>query len=306
LLRYLLGRIACSAAAVWLVATLTFLLLHAVPGDPFSTEKGVPQVVLRNLAARYGLDRPLWEQYCRYLGGMLRGDLGLSMRYPNRTVAGVIAQGFPCSAAVGLLALSFGFPAGCLLGVASALRRGRVSDRLLVGAALVGVSVPGFVAASFLQYLFGVRWGLLPVAGWGTLRHLVLPSLSLGLWVAAVSARLVRAGMVDVLGEQYVLYARAKGMPGRVVVFRHAFRNAVLPLASALGPVAAHVVAGTFAVEQVFGMPGLGKHFVQAACNLDYTLVMGLAVFYAALLSAAVLAGDVLCAALDPRIRLGG
>lgn len=289
---------------LWLIITLTFLLMHAVPGDPFTSEKKVPEAIRQNLLHKYGLDLPLHVQYIRYLSNILHGDLGISMRYPNRTVNQIIAQGFPYSADLGIRALVFAISVGLTLGVLAAFYRDRPLDRMAMVIAVIGISVPNFVVGTLLQYLFAVRFKLFPVVGWGTFKQSVLPSFALGLGTLAVMARMMRASMLDVLNQDYVRTAQSKGLSNREVILRHTIRNAILPIVTILGPLVVNIITGTLVVERIFGIPGLGKHYVQAVYNLDYTLIMGTTIFYAALLLFAIFLVDIAYGLVDPRIRL--
>ncbi|MDI6893258.1 MAG: ABC transporter permease [Bacillota bacterium] len=304
MLAYTLRRFGYMVFTLWLIITLTFLLMHAVPGDPFTSEKKVPEAIRQNLLHKYGLDLPLPVQYIRYLNNILHGDLGISMRYPNRTVNQMIAQGFPHSADVGMRALVFAVSVGLTLGVLAAFYRDRPLDRTAMVIAVIGISVPNFVVGTLLQYLFSVRLRLLPVVGWGTFKQSILPSFALGLGTLAVMARMMRASLLDVLNQDYVRTAQSKGLSNREVVLRHTIRNAILPIVTILGPLVINIITGTLVVEQIFGIPGLGKHYVQSVYNLDYTLIMGTTIFYAALLLFAIFLVDIAYGLVDPRIRL--
>lgn len=304
MLAYTLRRLGYMVFTLWLIITLTFLLMHAVPGDPFTSEKKVPEAIRQNLLHKYGLDLPLHVQYIRYLNNILHGDLGISMRYPNRTVNQMIAQGFPYSADVGARALVFAISVGLTLGVLAAFYRDRPLDRTAMVIAVIGISVPNFVVGTLLQYLFTVRFKLLPVVGWGTFKQSILPSFALGLGTLAVMARMMRASMLDVLNQDYVRTAQSKGLSNREVILRHTIRNAILPIVTILGPLVVNIITGTLVVERIFGIPGLGKHYVQAVYNLDYTLIMGTTIFYAALLLFAIFLVDIAYGLVDPRIRL--
>lgn len=288
---------------LWVIATFTFLLMHAIPGGPFAREKALPPEILRNLEERYHLDDSLWKQYVDYLGGLVRGDLGPSFRYLGRTVNDIIADGFPVSAALGgtavLIALAVGVPAGII----AAVRRGGWQDKVAMVGATVGVSVPSFIMASLLMYLLAYRLRLLPAALWGSPKHLILPALSLAGYPAAFFARLTRSSMLEVLGLDYIRTAKAKGLEERVVIFKHGLRNALLPVVTYLGPLLAAILTGSFVVESIFAVPGLGRHFVTSIYNRDYTIIMGVTVFYSALLVTLNLLVDMAYAVIDPRIK---
>lgn len=286
-------------------------MMHALPGDPFQkTDKKIPEAVLANLNTKYGLDKPLYAQYAVYWKNLLRGDLGISMRSPNRTVNDMITQHFPVSAELGLWALTYSLIGGLALGVVAALRRNKTTDRMAMVIAVLGVSVPGFVFASLLQYLLGVQWQrwfgqtLFPVAGWGSPLHVVMPAFVLGLGLLALNARMMRSSMLDVLGQDYIKTAKAKGLSSFEVVWRHSIRNALLPIVTILGPALVNLVTGSLIIEQIFGIPGLGKFFVQAIVNNDYTLILGTTIFYSTLLVVALFLVDFAYVLVDPRIRL--
>lgn len=303
--RYLAQRVALSAGALWLVATATFFLLHAIPGDPFSAEH-IGRQTHALLVARYGLDLPLWRQYLRFLNNVLHGRLGWSLVDPQRSVWQIIAQGFPVSGVLGLEALGWSVSGGIALGVWSAARpRGAVAA-LTLGATLAGLAVPNFVWALLLDWLVGARWQLLPVAGWGGVASTILPAVSLGMVSLALVTRLIRARTLGVLTAQYVRTARAAGLPERRILWHHVLRNAALPVLAVIGPMAAAVLTGSFAIEQVFSLPGLGQAYVQSVLDRDYPLVLGLTLFYAALLLTFNLLADLAYPLLDPRVRLGG
>ncbi len=305
MLAFVARRIALAVPVLLAIATLTFFMMRLAPGGPFDAERRLPAAVLANIEARYRLDRPLAEQYLSYLGDLLRGDLGPSFRYPDRSVGELIALGLPVSLTVGaaalLLALAVGIPAG----VVAAIRQNRPADHLAMGLAMTGVSVPNFVLGPLLILLFALRLGWLPVAGWGSWRHIVLPAVTLGLFYAAYIARLTRAGMLEVIRQDFVRTARAKGAPEHRVVLRHALRLALLPVVSFLGPAAARVLAGSVVVETIFAVPGIGRYFVTAALNRDYTMVLGTALFFSTLLVAFNLLVDLAYGLIDPRIREG-
>ena len=258
-----------------------------------------------NLEAAYGLDQPIAVQFRNYLAGLLRGDLGPSFRYKEFSVAELIRRGLPVTLTVGALALVFAVVTGVPLGIFAALRHNGPSDHLVMAVALFGIAVPSFVLAPVLALLFGVRLGWLPVAGWepGNMRYMVLPVVTLGLPFVAYIARLTRGSLLEVLQAPYIRTARAKGLTGRAILTRHALKPTLMPVLSFLGPAAAAMLTGSLVVEQVFGLPGVGRYFVQGAINRDYTLVMGMVIFYAVLLLALNLLVDLLYGWLDPRIR---
>lgn len=311
MIRYLLGRLGYALFTLWFLATATFFAMHAVPGDPLSAEKAVNEDIRQNLRAKYGLDQPLVTQYRIYLGNMLQGDFGISYTQKNRSVNDIIREHFPVSAQLGVLALLFATAGGVLLGVIGAYRRNRWPDYLSLIVVIGFISVPGFVFAALAQ--MGMLWlnawsgrEWLPVAGWqsGSWRHMLLPSLVLGLGTLAFLARLMRSTMLDVMDADYMRTARAKGLSPSRILFKHQLRNAVLPVITVLGPAIAGITTGGFVVEQVFAIPGLGRYFVQAVQQLDYTVIMGTTVFYGAFLILLVMLVDMLYGLIDPRIRL--
>jgi ABC-type dipeptide/oligopeptide/nickel transport system permease component len=310
MLRYVIARILYGLLTVWFIATATFVGMHAVPGDPLRDERAVPPEIRRNLEARYGLDQPLGTQYLRYLGNMLRGDFGVSFTQQNREVNDIIREHFPVSALLGVLAIAFAAAGGVFWGVITAHYRGRWPDALVMFLAVLGISVPGFVLAALVQLaiLRLNAWSgaaLLPVAGWGSFAHMLAPAAVLGLGTMAFLIRLMRAAMLEVAGADYVRTARAKGLSPRRILLRHQLPNAVLPLITVLGPAIATITTGGFVVELVFAIPGLGRYFVQAVQQLDYTVIMGTTVFYGAFLVLMVIAVDIVYGLVDPRIRAG-
>ena len=302
MLRYLLGRLLGSPPVLLAIVTGAFFIMRVAPGGPFDMDRALPEQVSANIEARYHLDEPLPQQYLRYLGDVLRGDLGPSFRYPDRTVNELIALGFPVSLTLGVCALSLAVLIGGMAGIVAAIRHNRFLDYLTMSVALGGVSIPNFVLGPLLALTLAVWLGWLPVAGWGTWRHLVMPSLTLGAIYTAYIARLSRAGMLEVIRQDFIRTARARGLREAVVVLRHALPSAVLPVVSYLGPAAAGALTGSIVVETIFGIPGTGRYFVTSALNRDYTMVLGTVVFYSVLLVAFNLIVDCLYAYLDPRV----
>lgn len=309
MLTYILKRLLASAITIWFIATATFFAMHAVPGDPLSNEKAVSPEIRRHLEARYGLDRPVPVQYVRFLGNMLRGDFGISFTQQNRRVNDIIREHFPVSAILGVLALLFASIGAVLFGVLSAQFRNRWPDTAIMLGVILGISVPSFVVAALAQWgILGlndvVGFTLLPVAGWGTFRHMLVPALVLGLGTMAYMTRLMRSSMLEVAETDYLRTARAKGLSPRRILLRHHLRNALLPVVTVLGPAIAAVTTGGFVVELIFSIPGLGRYFVQAVQQLDYTVIMGTTVFYGAFLVLMVMLVDILYGVIDPRIRV--
>lgn len=304
MIAFLARRLFWMVLTLWIVFTVSFALMRIVPGGPLDRERQLDPQIEANLKARYHLDEPFWKQYLRELGNVLHGDLGVSFRMADFSVNEVIAQGFPISASLGIVALAFALSLGLTAGILSAVRRQTVLDVSLMVLATVGIALPNFVIAGVLIILFAFVWPLFPVAGWGTLRQLVLPAFCLGAPYAAYIARLTRTGMLEVLGQDYVRTAYAKGLSTTVVVLRHALRPALLPVVSFLGPAVAGILTGSLVVERIFAIPGLGSHFIEAALQRDYTLAMGVVLLYAALLFAMNALVDVTYTLLDPRIEL--
>jgi oligopeptide transport system permease protein len=287
------------------IVTAAFFLMRLAPGGPFDEEQAVPPEIAANLQAAYGLDQPVLVQYRNYLAGLLHGDLGPSFRIKDYSVVELIARGLPVTLTIGAAALALSLLLGVPLGLLAARRHNRWIDHAVMGIALAGIAVPNFVVAPVLALVFGVRLGWLPVAGWeaGSLRHVLLPAVTLALPFLAYIARLTRGSLLEVLQSPYIRTARAKGISGSAILRRHALRPTLLPVVSFLGPATAALLTGSLVVEQVFGLPGVGRYFVQGAINRDYTLVMGMVVFYASLILFLNLAVDLLYGWLDPRIR---
>jgi oligopeptide transport system permease protein len=300
-LRRLLGAIPTLA----LIVALSFLLTRLAPGGPFDADQALPPEIRANLEAAYGLDEPAWVQFGRYVRGLMHGDFGPSYKFRDFTVTELVAAGLPVSLWLGLAAMVLALAVGVPAGIWSALKRGRLADRAVMAFAVAGISIPVFVVAPLLALVFGVWLHWLPVAGWvpGRASDLLLPVVALALPVIASVARLTRGSLLEVLGTPWIRAARARGLPERTVIARHALPVALLPVVSYAGPAAAAVLAGSLVVETLFGLPGMGRHLVQGALNRDYTLVMGMVIVYAALMILLNLAADLACAWLDPRLR---
>lgn len=303
MLRYIVKRLFISLVTIWLLTTIVFFLIRALPGDPFTDEKVTPQI-RENMMKYYGLDKPLHVQYVKYIKNLLHGDMGYSLRYKNRTVNQVISNAFPNSAELGIRALVFAIPVGILFGIISALNHNKGWDYCSMIVAVFGVSVPSFIVGGLLQYVFAVRLKLLPVAQWKGFEYTILPSFALGLGTLALLARLMRASMLEVTGQDYILTAEAKGLPVSKIVWRHQVRNAILPVVTVLGPIVAALITGTFVIERIFAIPGLGHHYVIGIQNLDYTLVLGLTVFYGSFVIIMNFIVDIIYGFVDPRIRI--
>jgi oligopeptide transport system permease protein len=311
MLSYAIRRLLGAMPTLLIIITLAFFMMRVAPGGPFDGERRLPPEIEANIMAAYDLDKPLYQQYFLYLGKLAQGDLGPSFRTRDFTVNEMIASGLPVSIRLGLSAITVALLFGTTLGVFAALRQNRPADYSVMTLAMVGITIPAFVTAPLLTLLFGVYgvnlFGLeisLPVGGWngGALRNMILPVTVLALPQIAVIARLVRGSMVEVLRSNYVRTARAKGLSSYRVVTRHALRSGLLPLVSYLGPAIAALATGSLVVEQIFGLPGIGRYFVQGALNRDYTLVLGVVIFYAAFIIFLNLIADILYRVLDPRV----
>lgn len=307
--QYTLKRLLQGVITVWFIATATFLAMHSVPGDPLSGERATTEAIRANLAARYGLDKPLGEQYVIYIGNFLKGDFGISFTQQNRQVNDIIREHFPISATLGILAVLFAALGGVLWGALTAIYRNRLPDTIIMFLVILGISVPSFVFAALGQLalvninnFFGVS--ILPVAGWGTVSHMIVPALVLGMGTMAYLTRLMRSSMLEIIQSDYVRTAKAKGLPAERVFLKHQLRNAILPVVTVLGPAIAAITTGGFVVELVFAIPGLGRYFVQAVQQLDYTVIMGTTVFYGSFLVLMVILVDLLYGWIDPRVRV--
>ena len=286
------------------VITITFFLVRAAPGGPFSSEKAVTPQVQAALEAQYQLDQPILRQYFSYLANMVQGDFGPTFRYPGRSVDEMILQGLPITAELGFYALLVAVFFGVLAGVIASLRPNTAQDYVPMSIAMVGICMPTFLLGPLLVLIFGIWLGWLPVSGWGNIPgDKILPSITLGAMYAAYIARLTRSGMLEVLSQDYLRTARAKGLPERVVILKHALRGGLLPVISYLGPAFAGLLSGSFVVETIFGIPGLGRFYVQAAFNRDYTMILGTTVFLATLIVLFNLLSDIAAAWLNPRLR---
>ncbi len=303
MLSYFAKRIASSIPTLFIIITIAFFMIRLAPGGPFDSERPVPPEIAANLEKVYHLNDPLPVQYGYYLLNVLKGDFGPSFKYHDFTVSELIAQGFPVSIKLGLLAILLSLMVGVSLGVIAALRQNSAIDYLVMGLAMTGITIPNFVMAPILILLFGVFWGLLPTSGWGELKHMVLPVIVLSLPQIATVARMTRASLIETLNMPYIRTAKAKGLPTRLILSRHASKATLLPILSWLGPATAAIITGSVVVETIFGLPGIGRHFINGALNRDYTLVMGVVVFYGFIIILMNLLVDLLYAWLDPRIK---
>jgi ABC-type dipeptide/oligopeptide/nickel transport system permease component len=309
MMAYFAKRLLLGLVTIWFIASATFFGMHAVPGDPLAGDKAMTPQIRANLEAKYGLDQPLGTQYLIYLGNIARGDFGISYTQENRRVNDIIREHFPISATLGILAIVFAGLGGVLWGALTALYRNQWPDMVIMFAVILGISVPSFVVAAISQWsLVGLNLAagttVLPIGGWGSVWHMLVPALVLGLSTMAYLTRLMRSSMLEVVGTDYIRTAKAKGLPPTQIFSRHQLRNAILPVITVLGPAIAGITTGGFVVEIVFAIPGLGRYFVQAIQQLDYTVIMGTTVFYGGFLVFMVILVDLFYGLIDPRVRV--
>ncbi|MEQ7051805.1 ABC transporter permease [Paenibacillaceae sp. P-4] len=300
-----LKRLFAMLVTLWIIVTLTFVIMHMIPGDPFASDsKTLPESVLENMRARYNLDKPLPTQYLLYLKSLLTLDLGPSIQSKTTDVNTLIARGFLPSAILGIQSMLLAIVVGIGLGTVAALHHNRALDYAAMMIAMLGISIPSFILAPLLIKYMSVKWGLLPVAAWGTWKHTVLPSLALAVAPIAIIARFVRTSMLEVLQQEYIHTAEAKGLPTWKIVIRHGLRNSLIPVLSFMGPLFASVLTGTFVVEKIFAIPGIGKYFVDSIFNRDYPVIMGTTIFYSVVLVVTLFLIDMSYRIVDPRIKL--
>ncbi|SFS43367.1 ABC transporter permease [Marininema halotolerans] len=304
--RYVLQRMMYMLITLWVIITLTFFLMHSMPGSPLQHEDKIPVELKEQILKQYGLDQPLPVQYVKFLGNLFQGDLGTSFKYDGRSVTELILQGFPASLQLGLQATAVGVLFGLLLGCIAALRRGSWVDNTANIFSILGYSVPNFVLATLLAYFVGVKLGWLPVGLWHGPEYSILPSISLAVLVIATMARYIRTEMLEVLGQDYMKTAKAKGLSARTAITKHALRNALIPAVTVLGPLVINLITGSLVVERIFAIPGMGWMFVDSIQIQDYTVIMGVTIFYSALIIVTMFLVDVLYGIIDPRIRIGG
>ncbi|WAH36641.1 ABC transporter permease [Alicyclobacillus dauci] len=303
---YAARRIGWMIVTLWVIITITFFLMHAIPGNPISNEQNMTPAIFQNMMHYYHLDKPLSVQYLDYLGSLLTGNLGPSFQWQDQTVNGIIGQGFPISLQIGLWAICVAFVFGVLLGTIAAVKQSGWQDYTSMVIAILGISVPNFVLATLLINYLGVQWGIFPAAGWGTPAQEVMPVIALAVTPTAYFARLMRSSMLEVLQQDYIRTAKAKGLPFVLIVWKHTIRNSILPVLTMLGPLAAYVLTGSFVVEKIFGIPGLGQLYVSAITNRDYPMILGTTVFFSAILIFILFLVDIAYAVVDPRIQLTG
>ncbi len=300
--RYILRRIFGMIPVLWIIATATFFLIRVAPGGPFDAEKQVPEEILKNLEAKYHFDEPLYAQYFRYLGNLVQGDLGPSFRYANRTVNEIIGETFPVSATVGFAGLVYALLLGVLSGALAASKPNSARDYIPMTLSMIGICMPSFVIGPLLTLVFAIHLGWFNVSGWNEAKDIVLPAITLGTIYAAYFSRLTRGGLLEVVRQDYIRTAHAKGLRGWVIMLRHTLKGGLLPTVSFLGPAVTFMLTGSMVVELIFNIPGLGRFFVQSALNRDYTLVMGTVIFLALLIVVMNLLVDIAYAVLDPRV----
>lgn len=305
MLSYLIKRIGNSIIVLWVVMTVTFFLMHSIPGGPFTEEKSLPPAVLANIEARYRLNDPLAVQYKDYLCNVLRGDLGPSFKYAGRSVNDIIRESFPVSLELGLESIALALAVGVPAGVLAAYRRNGWQDRTVNLLTTLGVAVPSFVLAALLVETFAMKLGWFPAAMWNSWASRILPAIAMAAMPMAFITRLTRSSMLDVLGQDYIRTAKAKGLSTVTVLFRHALPNALIPVVTYLGPMAAGVLTGSFVIETIFAIPGLGSYFVTSIYNRDYTVILGITIFYSAIVIFMNMLVDLIYPLLDPRIKLG-
>ncbi|MFT8321964.1 MAG: ABC transporter permease [Bacillus sp. (in: firmicutes)] len=306
MIKYLTRRLLFMILSLFLIITATFFFMRMAPGNPFTSEKQLPPAIEANLNEHYGLNDPWYVQYGEYLLRIVQWDFGPSFKYKSQTVNDLINEGFPVSLVLGLEAIFIALAVGVTLGIIAALRHNKWQDYLAMIIAVFGISVPSFIMAALLQYVFAIKLGWLPVARWGTFAQSILPAVALAAGPTAFIARLTRSSMLEVLSNDYIKTAKAKGLGQFVITAKHTIRNAILPVVSYMGPLSAGIVTGSFVIEKIFGIPGLGSHFVKSISNRDYTVIMGVTVFYSIILLASVLLVDILYGFIDPRIKLAG
>ncbi|WP_394140989.1 ABC transporter permease [Cytobacillus oceanisediminis] len=301
---YIIKRLFAMIVTLWFIITLTFFLMHSIPGSPFNEERNTSEAVQRNLEKFYHLDEPLYVQYGMYLKSVVTFDFGPSIKKSSQTVNEMLGRGFPVSFELGIVTLIVAVFSGIALGIIAALRHNGIIDYLAMTIAVLGISVPNFVLATLLIQQLAVNLAILPVATWSSPKHMILPTLALATGPMAIIARLTRSSMLEVLTQDYIKTAKAKGLSPVKIVFKHALRNALLPVVTVLGSLAASILTGTFVIEKIFAIPGMGKYFVESINTRDYPVIMGTTVFYSTILIMMLFLVDIAYGVLDPRIKL--
>lgn len=302
--KYIAKRVVAAVLTLWALVTIVFFLVRLMPGDPFTSAKLTEQVA-ENMRSYYGFDKPLLVQYFVYMGNLLCGNFGYSMKYTNKTVNYIIGQTFPFSADLGIRALVLAISIGLVLGIIAARNRGKKIDFFCVIIAVIGTSIPDFIMGAFLQYFFGIKWGLLPVAKYNGIEYTILPALALSFYTLASVSRIMRSSMLEVVQQDFIKTARSKGLSEMRITCKHQIRNAIMPVMTVLGPTVASVLTGTFVLESIFAIPGMGKYYVESVSVNDYSMVLGMTVFYGIFLVTANLIVDILYGVADPRVRIG-
>ncbi|MBE6063691.1 MAG: ABC transporter permease [Clostridium butyricum] len=303
MIKYIGKRLVASILTIWVVITLTFFLMRLMPGGPFDSEKLTAQAKA-NMEAKYGIDKPLSEQYTMYLKNVLHADFGTSMVFPGRNVTETIETSFPASAKVGLVSVCTSVLVGVVLGIIAALKKGKWADSLIIFVVTLGITIPSFVTSAVLIYVLTVQLGLLPATGLSGPENYVMPVIALSMSSTAFITRLTRNKLLDVLKSDYIRTAKAKGLGKRTVVFKHALRNSLIPIVTYIGPLIASILTGSFIIEKIFGIPGLGNEFVQSVTNRDYSMLLGVTAFYCTMLVVLGFVVDLLYVVIDPRIKL--
>ena len=302
---YIVKRLLTMLLTIWVIITLTFVIMKFIPGDPFASDADVlPEEVLQNIRAKYNLDEPLPVQYALYMKNLMMFDLGPSIKSQTRSVNDIILDGMPASATLGIQALTVAMFFGLILGIIAALNHNKPLDFFAMMIAIIGISVPSFILAPLLIKYFAVEWRMLPVASWGSFQHSILPSLALAASPMAVIARFMRSSMIDVMSQNYIKTANAKGLSTVQLVIKHGIRNAILPVITFIGPLAVVLITGTFVIEKIFAIPGLGKYFVDSIFNRDYPVIMGTTIFFSTILVVILFLIDISYRLIDPRIKL--
>ncbi len=301
--KYFLKRLVIMLVAMFLIILLTFIIMHSIPGGPFTSNKQVSEEVEAALNAKYNLDAPLYEQFFSYLKNILHGDFGPSYKYTGKTVNDFIYSGFPVSGRLGLVTIIFVLLAAIPMGILAAIKNGKWQDMVIMAVATIGVTIPSFVIASLLIYVFSFKLGWLPTYGLDSWKGYILPVIALGGYSISYMARLMRSSLLEVMGQDYIRTARAKGLAERKVIVKHALRNALIPVITVLGPTVANLLTGSFVVEKIFAIPGMGVHFVTSVSQRDYTTIMGMTIFYATFLMVMILIVDIFYCLIDPRIK---
>lgn len=304
MLKYIIKRLLAIFVSLFFLATLTFFMMRSIPGGPFTTDRDLPEKVEQAMLEKYDLDGSLLSQYGRYMSNLVKFDLGPSLKYKDMSVNELIGIGFPISAKLGVIAVAFVIAVGIPMGILSALKQGKLPDKLILIASMLGIAVPSFILATMLLYIFSISLKWFPMYGVESWKGYILPAVALsGLSVASVT-RLTRSSMLETMSQDYIMVAKAKGVRKWKIFFIHALKNSIIPIVTVLGPTIASLLTGTFVIEKIFAIPGMGKHFVNSITNRDYTVIMGVTLFFAVFLNIMVLIVDILYAVLDPRIKL--